>query len=161
MVLVWVHLQSLYKPFISFLNLCNTNYTSERKSDQLVYVTLKINLKYWYAKSFGWFFWGRGEKATLRLHRILLLYRSFFIILFSQFRDIFIAEKLLLHSQDVTDNVYPIVKSTNTLGNLFSSHFFTDTASVEGRDSAQNKDHLFFQKSNSWSTISGFGISLR
>ena len=89
------------------------------------------------------------KKATLRLHRNLLLYRSFFIILLSQFRNILIAEKLLLHSQDVTGNVHPTVKSRNTLGNLFSSHFFTDSASVEGRDSAEVKVHLFFQKSNS------------
>ena len=75
--------------------------------------------------------------------------RSVFILLLSQFSNLLIAEKLLSHSQDVTSNVYPIFKSTNTFGNLLSSHFFTDSAIVEGRDSAEVKDYLFFDKSNS------------
>ena len=75
--------------------------------------------------------------------------RSVFILLLSQFRNLLIAEKLLSHSQDVTCNMHPIYKSTNTFGNLFSSHFFTDSASVEGRDSAEVENYLFFYKSNS------------
>ena len=75
--------------------------------------------------------------------------RSFFILLLSQFRNLLIAETLLSHSHDVTGNVHPIFKSTNKFGNLFSSHFFTDSASVEGRHSAKIEDHLCFHKSNS------------
>ena len=75
--------------------------------------------------------------------------QSVFILLLIQFRNLLIAEKLLSHSQDVTDNVHPIFKSTNEFGNLFSLHFFTDSASVEGRDSAEVEDHLFSHKNNS------------
>ena len=70
--------------------------------------------------------------------------RSVFILLLSQFRNLLIGGKLLSHSQDVTGNVHPIFKSTNTFGNLFLSHFFTDSARVEGRDSVEVEEHLFF-----------------
>ena len=83
------------------------------------------------------------------------------MLLLSQFCNLVIAGKLLSHSKDVTGNVHPIFNNTNKFGNLFSSHFFTDSASVKGRDSAEVEDHLFFHKSNSWSTISGVDRSLR
>ena len=72
--------------------------------------------------------------------------QSVFILLLSQFCNLVIPEKLLSHLQDVTGNVHPIFKSTNIFGNLFSSHFFTDSAGIEGRNSAEVEDHLFFHK---------------
>ena len=66
--------------------------------------------------------------------------RSVFILLLSQFCNLLIDGKLLSHSEDVTSNVHTIFLSTNTVGNIFSSPFFTDSASVEGRDSAEVKD---------------------
>ena len=71
------------------------------------------------------------------------------ILLLDQFRNLLIAKKLISHLQDVTGNVHPIFKNTNMFGNLFSSDFFTDSASVEGHDSAEVENQLFFHKSNS------------
>ena len=59
---------------------------------------------------------------------------SVFTLLFSQFCNLLIVEKILSHYQYVTGNLHPIFKSTDKFGNLFAFHFFTDSASVECRD---------------------------
>ena len=86
--------------------------------------------------------------------------RSIFILLLSQFCNLVIAEKLPLHILRVREKFFSNVffsywqwftlssRAQTHLG-IFFSLFFTNSAKVEGRDSAEVEDHLSFHKSNS------------
>ena len=66
-----------------------------------------------------------------------------------------IAEKLLSHSQEVTESVHAIFRSTKIFGKWSSSHSFIAVASVDPRCDFRTSSHFFIHKVVSWSTMSG------
>ena len=67
---------------------------------------------------------------------------SIFIIALNQVLSLPIAEKLRLHSVEVTGNKRAIFNGANKLGSLSSSHFVTAFANVSGRSLKATANHL-------------------
>ena len=73
----------------------------------------------------------------------------------SHVQCLFIAEKLLSHSQDVTGSVHAIFRSRKIFEKWSSSHSLVAFASVDPRCDFGTSSLFFIHKVISWSTMSG------